>query len=93
LNFANLILAFTTIFLYKRRELQIKLCYVQIVLWLILGLMIAFCPFVQRTDVVVSVQSNYFGSIICIVSMLAAYLAARNVKKDIDLLKSADRIR
>lgn len=93
LNFACLILAFTTIFFYKKRELQIKLCYLQMILWLILGLMIAFCPFVQKTENIISVQSNYFGSIICIVSILAAYLAARNVKKDIDLLKSADRIR
>lgn len=93
LNFACLILAFTTIFLYKRRELQIKLCYVQMALWLLLGLMIAFCPFVQKTETITSLQSNYFGSIICVVSIVAAYLAARNVKKDIDLLKSADRIR
>jgi hypothetical protein len=93
LNFVGLILAFTTIFLYRKRELQVKLCYVLMVLWLVIGLMMAFCPFVTKTETVISVQNNYFGPIIAILAVVAAFIATRFIKKDIELIKSADRIR
>jgi hypothetical protein len=92
LNFVNLLLAFTTIFLYKKRELQVKLCYVLMFLWLLLGATISFCPFAVKTESIV-LSNNYFGAVICLFAVFAAYLAARNVKKDIELIKSADRIR
>ncbi len=93
LNFIGLILTFVTVFLYKRRELQVKLCYGLMVIWLILTLMMAFCPFVEKTNTVISVENSYFGTIIGIFGMLAAYVAAHYIKKDIALIKSADRIR
>jgi hypothetical protein len=92
INFGGLILSFITIFLYKKRELQLKLCYALMVLWLVLASMISFCPFVITTEVI-SVQNNYMGSILGIIGMLASYMAAKFVRKDIELLKSADRIR
>jgi hypothetical protein len=93
INFVALMLTFITIFLYKRRELQVKLCYALMVLWIILSLMMAFCPFVERTDVVIEIKNNYFGPIIGAFAVVAAFIAARFIKKDIELLKSADRIR
>ncbi len=92
LNFVNLLFAFATIFLYKKRELQIKLCYLQMILWLLLGMIISFFSFAEPGESL-TILKNYFGLIICVVALLAGYLAAKNVKKDIDLLKSADRIR
>lgn len=93
LNFIALILAFVTIFMYKKRELQVKLCYLLAFIWVVITLMIACCPFVVKTDAIASVSVNYFAGIIGVFAILAAFLAARFIKKDIELLKSADRIR
>jgi len=93
INAVALILSFITIFLYKRRELQLKLCYVLAGLWIILIAMIAACPFVLKNDPEMEIHTNYFGCLIGAFAVLAALLAARFIKKDIELLKSADRIR
>lgn len=93
LNALGLLLAVFTIFVYKRRELQVKLCYVIMVIYVILPLMIALCPFTLVNGNVHPFNSNVFAYIISAVNILAAFLAARFVKKDIQLLKSADRIR
>lgn len=93
LNALGLVLAMVSIFLFKRRELQIKLCYVLMLIYFVLPLMIAFCPFISLSGVSQPFHANLFGYIISAVNILAAYLAARFVKKDIDLIKSADRIR
>lgn len=93
INFIGLLLAFATIFLYRNRALQIKLCYTIILLWLTLSLMILFCPFVQKTEQIQNIQVNYFATLIGLVAMLATYFAIKFIKKDIELIKSADRIR
>lgn len=92
INFTALVLAFITLFLYQKRELQVKLCYAQIVLWLTLTLMLSFCPFINAPEGI-HVQNTYFAIPISVIGMVGAYFAARFIKKDIDLLKSADRIR
>jgi hypothetical protein len=51
------------------------------------------CPFVVKTEEMIEVKINYFVVAIGAFSVLAAFLAARFIKKDIELLKSADRIR
>ena len=86
------ILSFATVFLYNKRELQVKSCYVLILLWLILSGMIAFCPFVVKTEGL-NYTMGYLGAIAGILGMICSYMAARFVKKDINLLKNADRIR
>lgn len=93
LNFLGLILATITLFTFKKRELQIKLCYALMAIWLVLMAMMVLCPFVIKTEEMIEVKVNYFVVAIGAFSVLAAFLAARFIKKDIDLLKSADRIR
>jgi hypothetical protein len=93
LNFLGLIVATITLFTFKKRELQIKLCYALIAIWLVLIAMMALCPFVVKTEEMIEVKINYFVVAIGAFSVLAAFLAARFIKKDIELLKSADRIR
>jgi hypothetical protein len=93
INFITLILSFVTVFLYSKRELQIKFCYVLMLLWLVLGLMCALCPFVVKTETVVAVIVGYWGPILSFLGIVCSVMAARFVKKDIELLKSADRIR
>ncbi|MEO6304348.1 MAG: DUF4293 family protein, partial [Bacteroidia bacterium] len=80
-------------FSFKKRELQVKLCYAQIVLWLVLIAMLLFCPFVTKTEAVLEISINYFVVAIGLFAIIAAYFAAHFTKKDIALLKSADRIR
>ena len=92
-NFLGLALSLTTIFLYKRRTLQMKLCYVSLILWCLLISLMAFCPFVTMGNGIVEVQTNYSGVIIGLFAVVAALLAARFINKDRELLKSADRIR
>ncbi|MDI1354914.1 MAG: DUF4293 family protein [bacterium] len=92
-NFSALLLSCIAIFLYKKRELQAKLCYVLMLLWLTITLMIELCPFVKLTESVTVVENTHFGTLIGIFGMLAAYLALHYIRKDIELLKSADRIR
>ena len=92
LNFIGLILAFLTILIYSKRQLQIKMCYALMLIWLIIDLMIIFCPFVKEVKGM-TVQINYLSSVIGAIGVIGAYLASRFIKKDIELLKSADRIR
>lgn len=93
LNFLGLVIATLTIFLFKKRDLQVKLSYSLIAIWLVLVGMMLLCPFVVKTEAVIEVRINYFVVAIGLFSMIAAYLSARFIKKDIELLKSADRIR
>ena len=93
LNFLALVLAFVTIFLYKKRELQLKMTYVLAALWVLLTILIAATPFVLVTNADVVVEKNHFGTLISVVGVIASWFAARYIKKDIELLKSADRIR
>ncbi len=93
LNFSGMILAFVTVFIYRHRAMQRKLSFVLSFLWLVLTLMMAFCPFVEGADTPASVGVNYYAVIIGILGTMGALLAARFIKKDIELLKSADRIR
>lgn len=61
-------------------------------LWLIVSLMMGFCTFILPTEGQ-SVERNYFSLVIGLFGIVATFIAARFIKKDIELLKSADRIR
>lgn len=93
INFLGLVIASISIFLFKRRELQIKLCYILMAIWIILFALILFCPFVKSNADILEIKKNYFGYLSCPFAVLAAYFAIKFIKKDIELLKSADRIR
>ncbi len=93
INFAGLVIALGTVFLYQRRELQIKLCYLLALVWVVLGGMIALCPFVNANGAAFELNMNAFVFSFVGLAIVAALMAARFIKKDIDLLKSADRIR
>lgn len=92
INFLILILSFVCIFLYKKRNLQLNICYTLITLALVLLLMLLFCPFTSNTESM-SIIKSYYPPIFSTIMMLDAFIAAKLIKKDIELLKSADRIR
>ena len=93
LNMAGLALTLITIFLYKRRELQMKLCYVLLIIWILLAFMVVTGNFVEKGVEITTLERNYSALVISVFAMSAAMLAARFIRKDIDLIRSADRIR
>lgn len=93
LNFLGLVIAVATIFLYRKRDLQVKLCYLLMVIYIIIPAMVAFCPFIEMKGVAQKAEVNIFAYIISAVCVISAYFAARFVKKDIELLKNSERIR
>lgn len=91
-NFGALVLGSLIIFLFKRRELQIRLSYLLIALWLVLGILISFLPLLSASSILIY-KTNWLSPIICLVGIIAVILAIRGIRKDVHLLKSADRIR
>lgn len=92
------LLALVTIFLFKKRQLQIKLCKLNL---LLIALQIAAIVFYidvakeaifpqSPNDVVLGVSIGFF---IPIVSFLLTYLSIWFIKKDEKLIRSADRLR
>lgn len=91
------VLCLFTLFKYNNRTLQMKLTricnYLQIV---ILATMIAYIVGLSKTpgsDKLVIDVSLLFPMIIPVVNIILLVLARRGIKKDDDLVKSADRLR
>lgn len=96
-NALSIVLSLIVIFLYKRRQLQIKLCQLNLVIQLAM-----IAVFFFMVDAAVSEIKNEFnevfveyagGSIVILVPIVFVYLALRAIKKDEALIRSADRLR
>ena len=91
------LVALATIFLFKNRQLQVKLSKLNI---LLIAVQITAITLYSDTvkaaigkpidDILVSFK---FAAIIPIISLILTYLAIRFIKKDDKLVKAADRIR
>lgn len=92
------LLALATIFLFKKRQLQIKLCKLNILLIAIQIAAIVFYIDVAKdaispqnpSDVVLGLR---VGIIIPTLSFMLTYLSIWFIKKDEKLIRSADRLR
>ena len=90
-----------TIFLYKKRELQVRLCRLNMLLNIIfIGLVFLYYESdIQK--VIAAVEGDeyqlkvayFIGMVIPLVNIVLQIFAIRGVKKDIELLKSVDRLR
>ncbi len=89
LNFASLLVCMTAIFLYKKRNLQRLQCLILSMVNLILAVLLIALPLVDKG----LTSSKNWVVYLPIVGALLCFMAARFIQKDIDLLKSADRIR
>jgi len=91
LNALALLLSLISIFLFRNRALQMKLC----VLLALLGALLGISLFVLMGTFPFSegVQRYSFGIALPFVTVVLAILARRFIKKDEDLVRSADRIR
>ncbi|MBR8538291.1 DUF4293 domain-containing protein [Carboxylicivirga sediminis] len=85
-------IAFITIFLFKKRVLQIRLCGLNLALLLGSTGMIYYLG-TQLIDEITGVMSYKIMTAFPIVALILTFLALRAIGKDIALLKSMDRIR
>lgn len=92
------ILALISIFLYKKRQLQIKLCKFNILLVALqIAAIVMYIDVAKETispdapnGVLIGIK---YGAIFPILSLIFLYLSIRFIKKDEDLIRSADRLR
>ena len=92
LNFVAVLLSLFTLLQFKKLALQHKLSRVIAIIYISLTLMILFCPFIELKEGQTSNQS-YLAAAVGLVAAFGAWQAGRFIKKDIELLKSVDRIR
>ena len=83
---------FVTIFLYRKRGLQLRLCLVEIILCIVTFLLMWYdvSRFGKTLEGGVLYKFSFILPLICVI---LGYLAARGIIKDINLIKSYDRIR
>ena len=88
-----IIVSFTVILLYKRRLQQMKLIKLNILLntILIMGIFIVYSRWLQAS--LNATESFKTAAFFPLISMVFFVLAYRGVKKDDNLVKSADRLR
>ncbi len=92
LNSAIGLIAFITIFLYKWRNVQIRFCNITLLLTCLLIALLFFVADTMSSNMNQRVQYRY-GSYLPLIELVFLFLASRAVKKDDDLVKSADRLR
>lgn len=88
-------IALITIFMFKNRALQMKLCTLSLVASIVLVLL-AGGLFFQEMNIVSSVTREpdiEFGVLSPIFAIIFTILANRGIKKDDKLVRSADRLR
>jgi hypothetical protein len=93
INCLLIILTLIVIFLYKKQSFQLKLGKILWFFWIILILMILFCPFTNKETNATEISTNYFSIFICFAGLLTTIFACKLIKRDIELLKSSERIR
>ena len=94
------IIPFYTMFRFKKREKQLKLCNFTILLNIVfIGLMFYYFEADMRkiidafeNDTYFFETALFFGAAIPLINLILMLLANRGIKKDIELLKSVDRL-
>ena len=87
------IIAFVTIFLFKNRVLQIRLCVFNAILMLGFYGFFAFLAYNIKGDFEGATMSVKFGLSFPLISLILDYLAIRNIGADEALVRSLDRLR
>ena len=89
-----LVVPFVTIFMYKKRELQLKLSSLNVFLNAIFcGLIFLYYVSNVQETIAAEEVKYYFGTYVPLINMVLSVLAMRWIRKDIELLKSVDRLR
>ncbi|MES2514968.1 MAG: DUF4293 domain-containing protein [Bacteroidota bacterium] len=91
INNLVMVLSVAVIFLYRNRVLQYKLANLLILFNVFITGLFFLLPFVNVSPA--GIINYSFGSFLPLVSAVFAFLAAHFIKKDEQLVRSADRIR
>ncbi|MFC2097685.1 DUF4293 domain-containing protein [Bacteroidota bacterium] len=86
------LISLTTIFLYKKRTLQIRLCIYNSLLLVGLIICIALYSYLAIKDLDATYKFN-FASIIPVIAIILTILAFRKIRQDDQLVRGLDRIR
>ena len=87
------ILTLATIFFYKNRPRQVQVIAIAIFLNILLIVLIFFF-YINRIEKLTGITASYqFGIFLPLISLLFLVLANRFIRKDEQLVKSADRLR
>ncbi len=81
------LLSIATIFLFKKRTLQIKFC-ISMIIYLLLLMGLSIINSINHSE-----NKNYASEAFIAILLLLVYLALRAIKKDEELVRSVDRIR
>ncbi len=92
LNVAVGVLAFITIFMYKWRNVQARLCTIGLLLTCLLIGLLFFVADTMSSNMNQRIEYQY-GSYLPLFELIFLFLASRFVKKDEELVRSADRLR
>ena len=87
------LLAFVTIFLFKNRILQIRLCIFNAILMFGIYGLFAFFAWIMKGQLETASMSFKFALSFPLVSLILDYLAIRNIGADEALVRSLDRLR
>lgn len=90
----SLIFTVATIFLFKNRPLQIRICAFNVLANIVL-IMVIFFFYATKIKSMTGIEPeyNYAGMIMPLISLVFLILANRAIRKDEALVKSSDRLR
>ena len=91
---ASVALSLITIFLFRRRMLQVRLCAFNVLANMIV-IMLVFFYYAPKIRTLTSIEPeySYAGMLMPLIALVALIMATRAIRKDEALVKSADRIR
>jgi len=89
------LLVLFTIFQYKKRQMQVKLTSIGVLLSiaLIMGIFFLYIPMIEKKVTIVPDYSKAFGIYLPLVALVFIVMANRAIKRDEKLVRSADRLR
>jgi hypothetical protein len=89
----GLALAFISIFLYKKRSIQLRLGYFVIVVGVLLPALAAWIFLSKSLELSNGGVDDGFGIFLPLLAIVFSFLSNRYIKKDDKLVKSMDRLR
>ena len=88
-----LVVTLMTIFKYKNRKQQFRLCTINFILILIYIILLAVVIFMGKHKLAGTEMSLKIPAVLSLVALIFNYLAMRGIAKDENMVKSMDRLR
>ncbi|MCK9219500.1 MAG: DUF4293 domain-containing protein [Bacteroidales bacterium] len=90
----SFLLSILTIFQYKKRVLQMRICSFNILINIVF-IMVVFFFYATKIKTLTQIEPeyNYFGMVLPLISIVLLLLANNAIRKDESLVKSSDRLR